>query len=103
MRRAQCQFLLDVQEALGVKPRKFNAQWLINKPTMEHFGERYGSAMAVFRALRGDPIGLEEKRKKRLTPDAYLPAPYNCLIEFDEVQHFTRFKQAALNRYPRDY
>jgi hypothetical protein len=59
--------------------------------------------MAVFAALNGSRPGLAAKRAQRLTPDAYLPSPYNCLVEYDEEQHFTTWKQTALSHYPANF
>jgi len=59
--------------------------------------------MTVFRALGGDPKGLGQKRPRRLAPDAYLPAPYNCLFEYDEAQHFTRHRRVTLDHYPTEF
>ncbi len=80
------------------KKRRF--PWFKNKPLPEHFGEFYGKAMDIFRALDGDEQGLQSKRLVQLVPDCYLPPPYNCLVEFDEVQHFTAYKLKALQLYP---
>ena len=103
MGEAQRLFIDALRQALQMKPQRFSVDWLINKPLREHFRERYDAAMAVFDALGGDRDGLDAKRIMKLVPDAYLPQPYNCLVEFDEVQHFTRFKQKALELYPLDF
>ena len=103
MGKAQKLFLEVVQQALKVEPQRFTANWFINKPRKEHFRVRYDAAMAVFDALGGNGDGLDSKGTRKLNPDAYLPPPYNCLIEYDEVQHFTRFKQKALELYPATY
>ena len=103
MGEAQRLFIDALRQALQMKPQRFSVDWLMNKPLREHFRERYDAAMAVFDALGGDRDGLDAKRIVKLVPDAYLPQPYNCLVEFDEVQHFTRFKQKALELYPAAY
>ncbi|MDM7933427.1 hypothetical protein [Tabrizicola sp.] len=75
-----------------VEPRTF--PWLINK-----FGADDIPIKNVFSALNGDLQGLAGKKEMKLRPDAFLP-DLNCLIEFDEVQHFTSQREIALSLYP---
>ena len=92
-----------VAEALGV-PAERHAQfeWLINKPTAEHFGVHYPKILRLFEELGGDKGGLFGKADGYLTPDAYFPEPYNFIFEFDELQHFTAPRQKTLTHYPGD-
>lgn len=90
-----------LQNSLNIvidKKKRF--PWLKNKPAPEDFDKFYGVAMDIFNALGGNEKGLGRKRLIRLVPDCYLPPPYNCLFEFDEIQHFTEYKLKALQLYP---
>lgn len=92
-----------VAEVLGV-PAERHAQfdWLINKPTLEHFGEHYSTILRLFEELGGDEDGLLGKADGFLTPDAYFPEPYHFIFEFDELQHFTAARQKTLMLYPAE-
>ncbi len=92
-----------VEEVLGV-PAERHAQfnWLTNKPSLAHFGEYYPKIVTLFEKIGGDWGGLSTKADGYLTPDAYFPAPYNFIFEFDELQHFTAFRQATLGFYSED-
>ena len=90
-----------VEEVLGVPAeRRAQFDWLINKPSPAHFGEYYPRIVDLFERLGGDWDGLSAKADGRLTPDAYFPAPYNFIFEFDELQHFTAFRHRTLGVYP---
>ena len=81
----QKMFLCLVRE-LGIEVevnRKFD--WLTNRITPSE-----EALWRIFIALDGDPEGMQSKRSCRLTPDGFLPE-YECIIEFDELQHFTAF------------
>lgn len=86
-------------QAMGLRiDRKPRLEWLTNKiPGLEQEGCQ-NTLVRIFRELGGDPIGMQEKRKVHLKPDAYLP-DYNCILEFDELQHFTFERQKTLLLY----
>ena len=89
-------FLCLVRE-LGIEVevnRKFD--WLTNRITPSE-----EALWRIFIALDGDPEGMQSKRSCRLTPDGFLPE-YECIIEFDELQHFTAFRSQAFEHYPED-
>ena len=91
-----------VEEVLGVPAeRRAQFDWLINKPSPAHFGEYYPRIADLFEKMGGDWDGLSTKGDGYLTPDAYFPAPYNFIFEFDELQHFTVFRQTTLEGYPK--
>ena len=77
-----------------VERRKFN--WLTNKiiPSEEELWR-------IFSILGGEAEAMQSKGSRRLTPDGYLPK-FNCIIEFDELQHFTEFRLQTLLHYPAD-
>ena len=90
-----------VEEVLGIPAeRRAKFDWLINKPLPEHFGKHYSAIMKVFEQMGGDSEGLFAKAHGHLTPDAYFPEPYHFIFEFDELQHFTVFRQQTLTCYP---
>lgn len=90
-----------VEEVLEVPAeRRAQFDWLINKPSLAHFGQYYSRIVDLFEKMGGDWAGLSTKAEGYLTPDAYFPAPYNFIFEFDELQHFTTFRQATLGGYP---
>lgn len=90
-----------VEEVLGVPAeRRAQFDWLINKPLSEHFGPHYAKIINLFDQMGGDRDGLFAKAVGHLTPDAYFPAPYHFIFEFDELQHFTVFRQQTLMAYP---
>lgn len=89
-------FLSLVRE-LGIEVvcRKFD--WLTNRITPSE-----ESLWPIFIALGGDPEGMQGKHRRRLPPpDGYLPN-YKCIIEFDELQHFTAFRARTFEHYPAD-
>ncbi|MDE0635063.1 MAG: hypothetical protein OXI43_04310 [Candidatus Poribacteria bacterium] len=92
-----------VEEALGTTAEK-RAQfdWLCNKPSREHFGDYYDILMELYDELRGDWEGTSAKADGFLTPDAYFPEPYHFIFEFDELQHFTQFREQTFRFYPED-
>jgi len=79
-----------------------NFEWLINKPLKDHFKNRYNSIMKIFSVLNGDITGLNSKHQMKLSPDAYFSNEWNFIFEFDELQHFTKYKKAVLENYPDD-
>ena len=92
-----------VEEVLGVPAeRRAQFDWLINKPSPAHFGQYYPRIVNLFEKMGGDWKGLSTKADGHLTPDAYFPAPYNFIFEFDELQHFTVFRQITLDFYSED-
>lgn len=92
-----------VEEVLGIPAeRRAQFDWLVNKPSPAHFGQYYPGIVNLFEKMGGDWEGLSTKADGYLTPDAYFPAPYNFIFEFDELQHFTVFRQATLRVYPED-
>lgn len=92
-----------VEEALGAKAeRRAQFDWLCNKPSREHFGDYYDILMELYDKLRGDWEGTSAKADGFLTPDAYFPEPYHFIFEFDELQHFTQFREQTFRFYPED-
>ena len=92
-----------VEEALGATAEKrAQFEWLRNKPCREHFGDYYNILMELYDELGGDWEGTSAKTDGFLTPDAYFPEPYHFIFEFDELQHFTRFREQTLRFYPED-
>ncbi len=92
-----------VEEVLGAKAQKrAQFEWLCNKPTKEHFGDHYHSLIKLYEELNGDWDGTTRKAHGLLTPDAYFPAPYNFIFEFDELQHFTQYRELTFKYYPQN-
>lgn len=92
-----------VEEVLGAKAeRRAQFDWLCNKPSREHFGDYYDILMELYDELRGDWEGTSAKADGFLTPDAYFPEPYHFIFEFDELQHFTQFREQTFRFYPED-
>ena len=90
----ETQFFRHVGElGIEVEKRK-NFNWLQNRVTPSD-----GELWQIFLALNGDVNGMQKKCSRRLTPDGYLPE-YNCMIEFDELQHFTDFRCRTFEHYP---
>jgi hypothetical protein len=92
--KAEKNFIEVVRSVTRVEERTF--PWLINT-----FDTKDAPIARIFTALNGDFLGLFGKRETRLRPDAFLP-DLNCLLEFDEVQHFTDQRASALSLYPRE-
>jgi hypothetical protein len=90
--QAEKQFIELVRSITQVEARTF--PWLMNT-----FDVDDAPVANVFTALNGDAVGLRGKRESKLRPDAFLP-DLNCLLEFDEVQHFTQQRELALSLYP---
>lgn len=86
----------DLVGRLGIRIEKRNFPWLTNKvmPGNE-------ALWRVFSDLGGDLEAMQNKKARHLSPDGFLP-DYNCIIEFDERQHFTIFRRQTLDRYPTD-
>ena len=92
-----------VEEVLATSAeRRAQFEWLRNKPYPEHFGDSYDALMALYAAFKGDWVGTTAKTDGYLTPDAYFPEPYHFIFEFDELQHFTRFREQTFRFYPVD-
>ncbi len=90
-----------VEAVLGIAAeRRAQFDWLRNKPWPQHFGEHYDAVMALYAELGGDWEGTTAKTDGYLTPDAYFPEPYRFIFEFDELQHFTQFRERTFQFYP---
>ena len=74
-------------------------EWLRNKPDPEYFGELYDKIMELYGELNGDWHGTVAKADGYLTSDAYFPEPYNFIFEFDELQHFTKYRELTFKYY----
>ncbi len=82
--------------------RRAQFEWLCNKPSREDFGSSYDLLMQLYDELNGDWEGTTAKSNGYLTPDAYFPEPYHFIFEFDELQHFTQFRELTFRYYPKD-
>jgi len=91
----QNQFFDYVQE-LGIDVEFRNFEWLKNKISPSD-----SELWQIFLALNGDANGMYHKGSRLLVPDGYLPE-FNCIIEFDELQHFTNFRFRTFVQYPVD-
>ena len=92
-----------VEDVLGITAeRRAQFEWLCNKPSREHFGDYYDILMELYDELGGDWEGTATKTDGYLTPDAYFPKPYHFIFEFDELQHFTQFRERTFKFYPED-
>lgn len=90
-----------VEEVLGVKAEKrAQFKWLCNKPYKEHFGENYDTIIQLYNHFNGNWEGTTAKVDGFLTPDAYFAEPHNFIFEFDELQHFTIYREHTYNYYP---
>lgn len=74
-------------------------EWLRNKPAPEYFGDLSDKIMELYGELNGDWHGTVAKADGYLTPDAYFPEPYNFIFEFDELQHFTKYRELTFKYY----
>lgn len=104
-RQKQIQVTEIISEILKSEPQKGSFDWLTNIPLEKNFGKYYDSIIKIYTALGGnknvlDSLILESKTRK-LAPDAFFSDPYNFIFEFDEIQHFTTYKQIALEHYPK--
>jgi hypothetical protein len=92
-----------LEEVLGTAAeRRAQFEWLQNKPSREHFGDHYDILMELYVELNGDWDGTSAKTDGYLTPDAYFPEPYHFIFEFDELQHFTQFRELTFRYYPEN-
>jgi hypothetical protein len=92
-----------LEEVLGTAAeRRAQFEWLRNKPSREHFGDHYDILMELYVELNGDWGGTSAKTDGYLTPDAYFPEPYHFIFEFDELQHFTQFRELTFRYYPEN-
>ena len=82
--------------------RRAQFDWLRNKPRPENFREHYDAVMALYTKLGGDPEGTKAKADGYLIPDAYFPEPYHFIFEFDELQHFTEYRERTFQFYPEN-
>ena len=90
-----------VEAVLGIPAeRRAQFEWLRNKPRPEHFGKQYETVIALYNTLKGDWEGTTAKTDGYLIPDAYFPQPYHFIFEFDELQHFTQFRERTFAFYP---
>lgn len=86
--------LVDRELALRVERADF--AWLTNKIACSET-----TLWAIFESLGGKAEAMNAKQSRRLKPDGYLP-DLNCMIEFDEKQHFTYFRSQTFLHYPVD-
>lgn len=92
-----------VEEVLDAQAeRRAEFDWLCNKPCIEHFGDNYDSIMQLYQDLEGDWEGTSNKADGYLIPDAYFPEPFHFIFEFDELQHFTQYRELTLKFYPEN-
>ncbi|MYF09256.1 MAG: hypothetical protein F4233_15470 [Rhodospirillaceae bacterium] len=91
----QIKFFEIVRE-LGLDVAKNNFGWLTNRVAISD-----GALWRMFVALDGNPEAMKSKMPRRLSPDGFLPGP-NCILEFDELQHFTAFRLRTFDHYPVD-
>lgn len=90
-----------VGHSLGVEVRHSpEFPWLRNRHLERDFGEYFPAIAEIFRTLGGDEATLASKRSLSLKPDGYICAPYNCLFEFDEFQHFSSARERTLLLLP---
>lgn len=82
--------------------------WLRNKHVEEDFKnddlgiDLYPTIVKIFKKLNGDNNEMISKGQRVLKPDCYFGGKYNFIFEFDELQHFTIYKQIALQNYPNE-
>ncbi len=89
-----------LEEVLGTPAEKrANFDWLCNKPFRKHFGDYYDIILELYREFQGNWMGTSEKSDGYLTPDAYFPEPHNFIFEFDELQHFTNYRETTFRFY----
>lgn len=101
--RLEIRIIALVEEVLATTAeRRAQFEWLRNKPCHENFGDYYDILMQLYDELGGDWEGTLAKADGFLTPDAYFPKPYHFIFEFDELQHFTRFREQTFRFYPDD-
>lgn len=99
--RLEIGILKLVEEVLGIPAeRRAQFDWLCNKPRREDFGEHYDAVIALYITLGGNWEGTTTKADGYLTPDAYFPEPYHFIFEFDELQHFTQYRERTFQFYP---
>ena len=90
-----------VEEVLGITAeRRTHFDWLCNKPRSKDFGEHYDAVMVLYAELKGDWENTTAKADGYLIPDAYFPEPYHFIFEFDELQHFTHYREQTFRFYP---
>ena len=101
--RLEVGIIAIMEQVLGMPAeRRAQFEWLRNKPHPEHFGNAYADIMTLYTELEGDWKGTTAKADGYLIPDAYFPEPYHFIFEFDELQHFTCYRERTLQFYPSD-
>lgn len=99
--KRQREILGWVGRALDVEVRHApEVPWLNNRHTEHDFGVYYPTIAEIFRVLGGDEDKLAAKGRSPLRPDGYLGGKYNCLVEFDEIQHFSSVRAKSLSMLP---
>ena len=90
-----------VEEVFGIPAeRRVHFDWLRNKPRPKDFGEHYDTVMELYTELKGNWQSTTAKADGYLIPDAYFPEPYHFIFEFDELQHFTHYRERTFRFYP---
>ena len=90
-----------VEEVLGITAeRRAQFDWLRNKPRSKDFSAHYEAVTALYAELEGDWQNTIVKADGYLIPDAYFPEPYHFIFEFDELQHFTHYREQTFRFYP---
>ena len=74
--------------------------WLRNQHREADFGIHFAAIEGIFESLGGDCDAAAEKRGTMLKSDSYIGGEYNCILEFDEFQHFSSTRAQALLMLP---
>jgi hypothetical protein len=60
------------------------------------------NAVASLMRRRFGVTGERDRRFDSVVAELYLPAPLNCIVQFDDVTHCTRERAATFTEYPPD-
>lgn len=95
------QTFFELIGSVGIEvERKPKFSWLINKVLPDDTVPN-DTLWKMFQSLGGYEEGMRLKKVLSLPLDGYVPKR-NCLIEFDEIQHFTTYRKITLDHYPKD-
>ena len=91
-----------VQEILGAGVAD-TPDWLIG-PGRQECGKDWALVSSISFELTGQQLPETMRKAERRTVDAVLITAHSPprIFEFDEVQHFNRFRAATLRRYAGD-
>ena len=106
---AECLSKIFEQSFRFSAPFEFEVKptWLLSVPDHSVYKDVWGIVSAVYAALIDEQWTLSDRLRDyvdelkvgRQRADIWFSEPYNCIVEFDEKQHFNQFRLRTLEQW----